>query len=164
MVVAADMRNAGRLKSLTGFILGLVLLACMAGCSEEPASQTDSTAGVEVQGASVISGPEFASLLALEASDLLAREPNTLIVDVRTEAEREQLRIPGSVAVPLENILRGVAGLPKDKPLLLVCAVGGRSYAAGLYLAQEKYPRIYNLRGGISAWQKAGLPLEYGKK
>ena len=164
MVVAADMRAKDRLRRLAGLILSLVFLAYFTGCSEEPASQTASTDGTETQGESVIAGPEFASLLAVEAQAFLAKEPNTLIVDVRTEAEREQLRIPGSVAVPLNDILRGAAELPKDKPLLLVCAVGGRSYAAGLYLAQKKYPRIYNLRGGISAWQKAGLPLEYGKK
>jgi len=164
MVVAADMRKTDGLRRLVGLFLGFLLLSGLTGCSEEPATQAEATAGAGTPVAAVISEPEFASLLALEAQALLAKEPNTLIVDVRTEAEREQVRIPGSVAVPLADVLKGVAGLPKDKPLLLVCAVGGRSYAAGLYLAQEKYPRIYNLRGGISAWQKAGLPLEYGKK
>lgn len=164
MVVAADMRKTDGLRRLVGLFLGFLLLSGLTGCSEEPATQAETTAGAGTPVAAVISEPEFASLLALEAQALLAKEPNTLIVDVRTEAEREQVRIPGSVAVPLADVLKGVAGLPKDKPLLLVCAVGGRSYAAGLYLAQEKYPRIYNLRGGISAWQKAGLPLEYGKK
>lgn len=164
MAVAVDMLRTDRLRKLSGLILSLVFLGYITGCSEEPASQTEHTTGEETQGASLLLGPEFASLLAPEAQALLAKEPNTLIVDVRTEAEREQLRIPGSLAVPLEDILRGVANLPKDKPLLLVCAVGGRSYAAGLALAQEKYSGIYNLRGGISAWQKAGLPLEYGKK
>jgi rhodanese-related sulfurtransferase len=85
-----------------------------------------------------------------------------MIVDVRTPAEIAQGRIPGSVPVSLEAILAGTAGLPKDKPLLVVCAVGGRSYAAGLYLARERYPLVYNLRGGMAAWARAGLPLVRG--
>jgi len=158
------MIQSGMMKRFVWAILGMALLLCMTGCSEDPPSTTEPTGGTEIQGTPVQSEPEFVSLLVSEAEALLAKEPNTLIVDVRTEAEREQLRIPGSIAAPMEKIMQGGAALPKDKPLLLVCAVGGRSYAAGLYLAQEKYPRIYNLRGGISAWQKAGLPLEYGKK
>jgi len=140
----------------------LIMLVVLAGCSGEPVEKEQSPVG-ERQAATVMpAAPVFESILVAEASALLDREQNTLIVDVRTPAERELLRIPGSLAVPFEEILQGQAQLPKDRPLLLICAVGGRSYAAGLYLAKQNYPLVYNLRGGIAAWEKAGLPLERG--
>lgn len=101
-------------------------------------------------------------MLPQEAFAFLRSRKNVLVVDVRTPEERQLLRIPGSVAVPLAEIMEGRAQLPKNNPLLLVCAVGGRSYAAGLYLVGEKYQWVYNLRGGIAAWQKDRLPLEHG--
>lgn len=144
-------------------LLAVTILGILTGCSGEPASE-DEKGG---QDESVVSAmplePEFSSILPLEAFDLLEREKNILVVDVRTTAEREQSRIPGSIAVPLGELMQGKVQLPRDKPLLLVCAVGGRSYAAGLYLVNEKYLRVYNLKGGIAAWTKSGLPLEYGQ-
>lgn len=147
----------------SGFLV-LVVLCAVAGCSGEPAGDEKRSAVPEdSETAAVFQEPEFKSLLPREAFALRERENNTLVVDVRTSGEREQVRIPGSVAVPLAELMRGQAQLPMDKPLLLVCAVGGRSYAAGLYLVKEQYPRVYNLRGGLAAWEKAGLPLEYGQ-
>ncbi len=141
----------------------VVLFVMLTGCSSDPAGDDKKKTTESSSEVILPLEPEFESILPREASDLLAREKSVLIVDVRTEAEREQLRIPNSIAVPLGDIMGGQADLPRNKPLLLVCAVGGRSYAAGLYLSNEKYPLVYNLRGGILAWEKEGLPLEYGK-
>jgi rhodanese-related sulfurtransferase len=135
----------------------------LVGCSGEPAREEEQ--GVqETAPAPQPIVPEFRSILPQEAFALRDREKELLVVDVRTPEELELLRIPGSIAIPMAELMQGQAQLPKDKPVLLVCAVGGRSYAAGLYLVKEKFLRVYNLRGGISAWQKAGLPLEYGRK
>lgn len=143
--------------------LTFALLGVLAGCSGEPAKEEESGVQDPAPVAQPVV-PEFSSLLPQEAFSLMEREKDVLVVDVRTPEEQELLRIPGSIAVPMAELMQGRVQLPKDKPVLLVCAVGGRSYAAGLYLVKEKYQRVYNLRGGISAWQKAGLPLEYGKK
>jgi rhodanese-related sulfurtransferase len=55
--------------------------------------------------------------------------------------------------------MKGTVPLPKDKPILLVCAVGGRSYVAAQVMSRQGFQEVYNLSGGISAWVKAGLPL-----
>jgi rhodanese-related sulfurtransferase len=68
--------------------------------------------------------------------------------------------IPGSQLVPFGEIARGRMTLPTGRPLLLICAVGGRSYAVGQYFYRKGYPEVYNLQGGISAWKAAGLPLQ----
>lgn len=143
-------------------VVVVALFGFLAGCSSEPAREEERSAEETVRPAQPIA-PEFRSILPQEAFVLREREKDLLVVDVRTAEELALLRIPGSMAVPLAELMQGQARLPKDKPLLLVCAVGGRSYAAGLYLVKEKYLRVYNLKGGISAWQKAGLPLEHGR-
>jgi rhodanese-related sulfurtransferase len=145
-------------------VLAFVVFFMLTGCSDEPSSEDKRGTAESSSEAILPLEPEFESILPREASELLQREKSVVVVDVRTETERELLRIPNSIAVSLGDIMSGKADLPRDKPLLLVCAVGGRSYAAGLYLSREKYPLVYNLRGGILAWEKEGLPLEYGKR
>lgn len=116
----------------------------------------------EKQEVVIPSEPEFLSLLPDEAHKLV-QERNVVIVDVRSEAERGETVIPGSISVPLSKLAAGEFDLPKEQAILLVCAVGGRSYGAGLYLMQQGYLQVYNLRGGIVAWAKNGLPLEAGQ-
>jgi rhodanese-related sulfurtransferase len=71
--------------------------------------------------------------------------------------------ISGSRLVSMFALLKGELPLPVDKPILLVCAVGGRSYAAAQVLSRRGYREVYNLSGGVNAWYKAGLPLVYGR-
>lgn len=108
--------------------------------------------------------PEFTSILPHEAHQLLQDRKDLLIVDVRSAKEIELVRIPQSTFVSLGDIAQNTAKIPQDRPVLLVCAVGGRSYAAGLYLNQRGYLQVYNLRGGIKGWQQAGFPVEYGQQ
>lgn len=142
-------------------VLLIFLAGFIGGCSDEKSEQPPAKEQVNTL---LDRDPEFSSVLPQRAQELVLNNPNILIVDVRTPAEREQVRMADSVPVPLGDILGGRADLPRDKPLMLVCAVGGRSYAAGLYLMKQDYRLVYNLRGGISAWEKAGLPLEYTQK
>jgi rhodanese-related sulfurtransferase len=46
--------------------------------------------------------------------------------------------------------------LPKDKPLVVYCAKGGRSAQACAFLAAKGFKELYNLEGGIEAWQNEG--------
>ena len=52
--------------------------------------------------------------------------------------------------------------LPQDKstPILVYCAAGGRSSRAASLLRARGYAESFNLSGGISAWEDAGLPVE----
>lgn len=138
-------------------IFGVIL----GGCSEEQAEQKPETGPLNTL---LTREPEFTSVLPGKAQELLQSDDSIVVIDVRTPAEREHVRIADSIAVPLGDILGGRVELPRDKPLMLVCAVGGRSYAAGLYLMNKDYRLVYNLRGGIAAWEKAGLPLEFKKQ
>lgn len=90
----------------------------------------------------------------------MEQRKDLVLIDVRNPSEMREGYIAGSRLVPIGELARGKATLPADKPLLLICAVGGRSYAVGQYFYRKGYPEIYNLKGGIDAWKRAGLPLK----
>jgi rhodanese-related sulfurtransferase len=104
-------------------------------------------------------GSEYQSITPVAASRLIAEKKNLTIVDVRTLEERELAAIENSVLIPVGQVIKGDFSLPKTQPILIYCAVGGRSFYAAKYLIIRGYQEIYNLEGGVEAWQKAGLPV-----
>ena len=82
-----------------------------------------------------------------------------LAVDVRTPREREERSIPGSVSVPLNQLLERIADVPTDRPLLLFCAGGYRSSIAASLLMRHGFTAISEIAGGIAAWETAKLPV-----
>lgn len=74
------------------------------------------------------------------------------ILDVRQKGEYEQSRIPGATLIPLPELIDRIDELDPQKPVITYCAVGGRSRAAAQLLAGKAFKDIYNLKGGIKAW------------
>jgi len=105
--------------------------------------------------------PIFRSIPPKEAKALMESRKDLLLIDVRGPEEMREGYIAGSRLIPIAELARGRMSLPAGNPLLLICAVGGRSYAVGQYFSRKGYPEIYNLQGGISAWKEAGLPLKH---
>lgn len=99
------------------------------------------------------------SIAPAEALRMQQTRNDLVFLDVRTPKERSYGAIPGSRLVSIYDLMKGTISLPKDKPVLLVCAVGGRSYVAAQFMSRQGFQEVYNLSGGISAWTKAGLPL-----
>ena len=110
----------------------------------------------------VSTAPLFKTVSAAEAAELIKTRENLEVIDVRTPQERKQFRIADSRLVPVGDVIRGVFEGDPDQPLMLICAVGGRSYVAGKVMSARGYREIYNLGGGIESWRRAGLPLETG--
>jgi len=105
--------------------------------------------------------PIFRTLTPREAQAMLAKRKDLLLIDVRGPEELREGFIVGSQLVPFTEIAKGRQSLPFDRPLLLICAVGGRSLMVGQYLSFKGHPEVYNLEGGIDNWKKTGLPLQY---
>ena len=97
------------------------------------------------------------------AAALLAADQPPLLVDVREPNEFATVRVPGAVLVPLSTFLLKVDTLPRDRPLLVMCAVGGRSAAATAHLLASGWTHVTNVAGGIVAWERAGLPVRRGE-
>ncbi len=105
----------------------------------------------------------FSSIEPTEAKKLLQSREDILFLDVRTLRERAQIYIPGSQYISIGSVFKGTIDLPKDKAILLVCAVGGRSYTAGKIISARGQREVYNLSGGVQAWYKAGYPVSSEK-
>ncbi len=74
------------------------------------------------------------------------------LIDVREEFEYEVSNL-GGVLIPLGGILIEADKIAKDKPVVMQCRSGKRSAAAIMQLEQLGYNNLYNLQGGILAWQ-----------
>ena len=101
----------------------------------------------------------FFSISPTAAWEMLSSGKDILFIDVRTPQEIAEIAVEGAQPVPMAAILQGHAVLPKDKPIILICAVGGRSYWVGRFLSSRGYSEVYNLSGGIVDWEKEGLPV-----
>jgi rhodanese-related sulfurtransferase/rubrerythrin len=95
------------------------------------------------------------SLSPEEAREFMAARPaaDYQLLDVRQPSEYEQGHISGARLIPVKQLPEHVAELDPDKPVLAYCAVGGRSRAAAQYLSGQGFGEVYNLSGGIKAWQ-----------
>ena len=77
---------------------------------------------------------------------------DVLVLDVREPNEYQINRIPGSVLIPLGELPRRYAELPKDRDIVAQCKMGGRSAKAVEFLQTVGFKRVKNLRGGILEW------------
>jgi rhodanese-related sulfurtransferase len=84
-----------------------------------------------------------------------------VLVDVREHDEIVAARIDGLVVMPLSQFALRFRELPRDRPLLIICASGGRSGMASAHLNANGYIST-NVVGGMIAWQRAGLPVRRG--
>jgi rhodanese-related sulfurtransferase len=81
-----------------------------------------------------------------------------LLVDVRQPEEYRRGHIPGALLLPLPDLVKSMGRLPADKELIFYCHSGGRSMAAAAMVAEEDlHSAIYNLTGGMLAWDGARL-------
>ena len=99
-------------------------------------------------------------LTVQETKTLIDRTPNLYILDVRTPDEFKEVRLKNSVLIPVSNLERRVAEVPKNRPVLVVCAVGARSKTASELLVRRGYREVYHLDDGLVGWYRAGLPVE----
>lgn len=80
------------------------------------------------------------------------------LIDVRETFEYEVSNLDG-LNIPLGGILIEADQIVKDKPVIVQCRSGKRSAAAIMQLEQQfGYDNLYNLKGGILAWQAEFAP------
>ncbi len=83
------------------------------------------------------------------------------VIDVREPREFKQGHIPNSQLIPFPKIIQGTADIPSSEELeimlVLVCRSGRRSIRAAYILQNKGYKHVSVLRGGVLAWEAAGL-------
>lgn len=87
---------------------------------------------------------------------------DAIVLDVREAAEYAQGHIPRARHIPLGELARRIGELEKfkDKPIIVACRSGHRSAGACGILAKHGFGNVYNLAGGMIAWEAANLPVE----
>ena len=104
---------------------------------------------------------EIEAISPKEASAMYT-EKRAVIVDVREDSEWNEQHIPGAIHIPLAQLTERLAELKqyKDSPVITQCRTGGRSAKALDVLKSAGFSKVYNMDGGIVAWDKSGLKTE----
>ncbi len=102
-------------------------------------------------------GPWVSTLVATQ---MINRE-DALVLDVREPTEFAGGHLLGAKNMPLASVEARAGELDKHKakPVIVVCADGGRASKAALILREKGFANVVNLSGGFPAWQQAGLPV-----
>lgn len=101
----------------------------------------------------------------VSASDFqsyLQKEKSELLVDVRQKWEFEQGYIEEAKNIDFlsDDFLNAFQDIPKNMPIFVYCASGGRSGEAAQLLHKSGFLHVYNLTGGIRAWSQQGLGIK----
>ena len=101
---------------------------------------------------------EIESIAPKEASAIFTAQ-KAVIVDVREDSEWNEQHIPGAIHIPLAQLNERLAELKQyqDSPVNTQYRTGGRSAQAFDVLKAAGFSKVYNMDGGIIAWDKAGL-------
>ena len=80
------------------------------------------------------------------------------VIDVRQMQEIAQGSVPKAEAMPLHTLPERVSELSPEEKLVVVCRSGARSAQACMFLQQNGFANVYNLRGGMMNWMMSGFP------
>lgn len=92
-------------------------------------------------------------------SDVASLPADAVKIDVRTPAEYELGTIPGFVNIPVDELRGRLAELPKDRLIVVTCAIGLRGYLAYRILKQHGFTHVKSLSGGYKTWSAATMPV-----
>jgi rhodanese-related sulfurtransferase len=104
------------------------------------------TGNSQIQGVKNIKQSEFQKL---------AKDPNTVIIDVRTPGEVSEGYIDGAtlfIDYNGSNFESKISKLDQSKSYVIYCRSGGRSARASELMASKGFKKLYNLECGISNW------------
>ena len=96
-----------------------------------------------------------------EATRLLNHE-DAIMVDMRTDKDYRDGHIVNAVHAPADNAATKLQKY-RDQSLIIYCRNGQQSVKLGEDLVKQGFGSVYNLKGGLAAWQQADLPLSKGK-
>ena len=94
-----------------------------------------------------------------ELAEMKEKDNAVRVIDIRNPAELNRGIIPGAEALPMHTIPLRMEELKRDETLIMVCLSGARSAQACMYLQQQGYDNVFNLRGGLMAWANNGFEI-----
>ena len=99
-------------------------------------------------------------LSPMDATQLINRE-DAVVLDVRSDGEFNQGHIVNAVNIPQKSLDDQLSKLEKyrDRPIITACRNGQTALGVGNRLRKNGFEHVYNLAGGLMAWEGANLPL-----
>ncbi len=87
-----------------------------------------------------------------------------VLLDVRQLKEYTKGHIAGALLIPIGDLPQRIEELDRQKPVIVYCAIGGRSRAAAAMLLEAGFAEVFNVSGGFKSWKGAGVqgPPESG--
>lgn len=120
-----------------------------------------------MSGFMLIGAPLFGRLsgvkrVAPQEAVMLMNHEDALVLDVRENSEFADGHIGKAKHMPLGSLSGRLGELEKfkDRSIIAVCRSGARSSSACRLLRKAGFEKVYNLDGGMMAWEQAGLPKE----
>jgi rhodanese-related sulfurtransferase len=108
------------------------------------------------------------SISVTDLAHALETQKDAILLDVREEDEYAEKHIAGAQHVPLSDLPRAMQDvtLPQEGKIYVHCLKGGRSAQAIEALSGNVFQghNVYNVEGGLKAWEEEGLPLIYPEK
>lgn len=87
-----------------------------------------------------------------EVHQWMEAKKDFVLLDVRSPDEYEEVRLPGSILIPLGALRERIGELPKDKEIVTFCTVSLRGYEAALILQAARFKKVRMMDGGIIMW------------
>jgi rhodanese-related sulfurtransferase len=119
----------------------LTLVSALSGCVAQPPEKA-----------------QYIDTSVQQAKEMIDKG-DVFILDVRTQEEYNAGHIRNSTLIPVQDLSKRLNEVPRDRDILVYCRTGGRSTAASEILANNGFARIYNMKGGITDWTKAGYEV-----
>jgi rhodanese-related sulfurtransferase len=101
------------------------------------------------------------SINVQELNEWLGEKKNIVLLDVRTQEEYDRNgRIAGTKLIPLDQLGNRLNELNSEDTIVCICRSGNRSGFACGTLQRAGFKQVYNLTGGMLAWQRANYAMK----
>ena len=109
------------------------------------------------QGTETATATKFTDISIEQAKQMIDNN-EVFILDVRTQEEFDDGYIEGATLIPDYELTSRLDEVPQDAKILVYCRSGRRSVTASNILVNAGYTDVYNMLGGIIAWNNAQYP------
>lgn len=133
-------------------VLTLTTLSCN---SSKETNSGDTNLAAEDENVTQDTLIRFADITTVQAKELMQKNPDLIILDVRTPQEIAGGKIEGAIEIDYESpdFSARIGALDKEKDYLVYCASGGRSGYTKALMMDSGFKNAYNMLGGYNKWK-----------
>ena len=113
----------------------------------------------------LVYGKQYTDIDVVTANNMITNGsyPNLIILDVRTQSEYNEGHLENAVLIPVTELESRIEEISqhKDSEIIVYCKIGGRSAQASSILDSNNFTKVFNVLGGIAAWESANYSVIY---